>query len=170
VEDCYPWGHPKYKCGDQFTCQSDWPSETGNYANVTTRQYAFSPQLSLTSKTAQPARRQEQDIPCRDPENCQPLQPLPVASAPTSDSQCCVPTVECSRYFATAPKDEEGNLAHLEDFQKFICCWYDFILPKPLCPYPPGPDVGIHWHVPPSCSSWEGTSKILTLGLLGKEN
>lgn len=165
--DCYPWNHPKYKCGDPITCQSDWPSETGNYANVTTRQYAFHQQLSLLSKDYRRARRQEQNTTCKD-SDCQPLQPLPFAKAPTSESQCCMPTVECHRHFSTAAVDKKGYFIHLEDFKKFICCWYDFILPKPLCPYPPGPDVVLRWSEPPSCSNWDGVSNILTLSLLGK--
>ncbi|KIX93082.1 uncharacterized protein Z520_11139 [Fonsecaea multimorphosa CBS 102226] len=164
---CSPLGHPDLKCGDRFTCEKGWPSETGNYGlnNLTVKLRARDAPLRvilLGENGTKFANNEHPSYQRRSPvaPQSQGSEGALVVGMPglVIGPQCCRPTVECYKFFNDEVKldgvDHNGRLLidDLNDWKKAECCMSDFQQSQSWCLFPPARNRWIEWHEPPGCA------------------
>jgi len=171
-DGCGVLAHPDLDCSEPWTCEKNWPSETGNYGTPvekrdlstldavdknTTRVIDYRPLLQhlelaaasrasqLTSSTSSLPTTTFRTLPARSEVT---IVPVP---------QCCRLTVECFNFWLDDLKidriENDGRFV-IDDLQQWKmaeCCWADFVRWKDWCENPPKRTDVFDFQRPPLC-------------------
>ncbi|EXJ95166.1 hypothetical protein A1O1_00285, partial [Capronia coronata CBS 617.96] len=149
--------HPDFNCTKGLLCQSDWPSEIGNYGSIDRRarsinrtgQSAITFQMSLPGDIATAAE---------DGTNNETTTTLLHTLQERSPAEaCCRPTVEYFEFWGTIKLKGFAYptrllIDGLEVWKRAEWCLQDFLTPKAWCSHPPARERAFTWQEPPKCA------------------